>query len=352
MPQYHFLISFAAQGSCMPVIFVTGATGLIGSHILLELLQQGYAVRALSRDVGKAIVFFSRLVKHYNLDEKYSAGITWIEGDLRDAARYSEYLHSVESVFHCAGLISTGASDRHTMFDLNIRCTADLVNHCMNSSVNWFGYMSSVASLGPNPEGMVDEEYFWKQDKNQSNYAVSKYLAEQEVWRAKEEGLAVQVFNPAVVIGPCSEKSNLHTLFSRLRGGMPFYLNGSSGFVDVRDLAAFCILQWNTNVTGSRVILSAENLSQLEFLQSVCAVLQVAPPRIALNKTAFNLFSAAEFVVRLGKSTKCLLKQDLFKMGSSKNSYDNQKSLRMGATYRTIKEAIENSVHFSNYASM
>jgi nucleoside-diphosphate-sugar epimerase len=311
------------------------------------LLQQGHAVRALTRNSNKAIVFFSRLLKHYHLDEKLSAGIIWIEGDLRDVARYDEYLHSIETVFHCAGLVSTASSDRKKMYEVNVRCTADLVNHCLNTSVKWFGHMSSVASLGPNPEGLVDEDYFWKQDKNHSNYALSKYLSEQEVWRAKEEGLAVQIFNPAVVIGPSGENGNLHKLYNRLKRGIAFYPKGSSGFIDVRDLASFCVLQWTKKVTGSRVIVSAENLSQKVFLQNVCAALNVSPPRYPLSKTIFKIGSATEFFFRFGQSKKCLLQNDLFKMGSSKNRFDNQKSLRMGAQYRPVEEAIENSVQFS-----
>ena len=334
----------------MSAIFVTGASGLIGSHILLELLQQGHAVRALTRNSHKAIAFFSCLLRHYNLDENLSSGITWIEGDLRDIARYDEYLNSVETVFHCAGLVSTASSDRNKMLDVNVRCTADLVDYCLNTSVKWFGHMSSVASLGPNPEGFVDEDYFWKQDKNHSNYALSKYLSEQEVWRAKEEGLAIQIFNPAVVIGPTGENGNLNTLYSRLKRGMPFYLNGSSGFIDVRDLASFCVLQWTKKTSGSRVILSAENLSQKEFLQIVCTALNVSPPRYPLSKTVFKIGSAVEFILRLGQSKKRLLQNDLFKMGSSKNRYENQKSLQMGAHYRPIKEAVENSVRFSKIA--
>ncbi len=331
----------------MAAILVTGASGLIGTHIVLELLKQGHAVRALSRNCKKASTFLKRQLTHYGLDEKLSLGITWVEGDLRDFSRYDEYLNSIESVFHCAGIVSTSPSDRALMYDINVRCTADFVNHCLDSSVKWFGHMSSVASLGPNPEGLVDEDYFWKQDKNHSYYALSKYLSEQEVWRAKEEGLSVLVFNPAVVIGPSEESGNLHTLYSRLMKGLPFYLKGSSGFIDVRDLATFCVLQWTKKVSGTRVIISAENLSQHDFLQIVCTALNVSPPRYALNKTVFKIASATEFIIRFGKSKKCLLQNDLYKMGSSKNRYDNQKSLQMGAQYQSIKEAIENSVRFS-----
>ncbi len=331
----------------MAAILVTGASGLIGSHIVLELLKQGYVVRALSRNTNKASTYLQRLLKHYDFDEKLSSGIRWIEGDLRDISRYDEYLNSIETVFHCAGIVSTASADRKTMYDVNVHCTADLVNYCLNTSVKWFGHMSSVASLGPNPDGLVDEDYFWKQDKNHSNYALSKYLSEQEVWRAKEEGLVVQIFNPAVVIGPSEEHGNLHTLYSRLKRGLPFYLNGSSGFVDVRDLARLCVLQWTQKVSGTRLIVSADNLSQKDFLQIVCTALNVSPPRYALNKTIFKIGSLAEFILRLGQSKKRLLQNDLYKMGSSKNRYDNQKSLQMGAQYRPINEAVENSVRFS-----
>jgi nucleoside-diphosphate-sugar epimerase len=332
----------------MSAILVTGASGLIGSHILLELLQQGNTVRALTRNSNNAEAFITRLLSHYSLDATLISKIEWIEGDLRDVARYDSFLHSVETVFHCAGIISTAPADRTTMHAINVQCTCDLVNHCLNSSLKWFGHMSSVATLGPNPEGLVDEDFFWKQDKNQSAYALSKYLSEQEVWRAKEEGLPVCVFNPSVVIGPTGENGNLHKLVRQLKKGLTFYLNGRSGFVDVRDLAKFCVLQWKKNTQGARIIVNAENLTQQEFLKRICLKINASAPKYSISKSLFRLASIAEKFLKFNRPQNRILHKDLFKMGSSANRYDNRKSIEMGAIYHSTDDAINNMVKFNS----
>jgi dihydroflavonol-4-reductase len=286
----------------MAAILVTGASGLIGSHIVLALLAQGQKVRALTRDVQKSISLFHKLIGHYQISTSVTDSIDWFEGDLRNISIYDSLLEDIDGIFHCAGLISTSPQDRKEMIDLNVRCTADLVNYCLNLKIKWFGYISSVATLGPNPEGLVDEDYFWKQDKKQSAYSVSKYLAEQEVWRAKEEGLPVFIFNPSVVIGPGASTSNFAKLLQRMKRGLPFYLKGSTGFVDVRDLAMFCILQWQKNEQGKRVIVSAKNYSQHEVLLLISRISSYKTPPYPINNFFFKLFSLIEFILKFGNS--------------------------------------------------
>lgn len=330
----------------MAEILVTGASGLIGSHILLELLQNGHSVRALTRDANAASIHISRLIVHYGFDSELCRKIEWVEGNLHNVAQYEEYLNDVETVFHCAGLVSTAARDRKKMYDVNVQCTADLVNHCLQTSVKWFGHMSSVSTLGPNPEGLVDEDYFWKQDKGMSYYALTKYQAEQEVWRAKEEGLSVCIFNPSVVIGPDGKNGNLHKLMEQLKKGLRFYLGGKSGFVDVRDLARFSVLQWINKSKGTRIIVSAENLSHHEFLKQCGTELGVAAPSYLVGKRLFHLASFFELLYRIRMPQERILHTDLFNMGSSVNRYNNHRSIEMGAVYQNIQASIQNTIRF------
>ena len=341
--------SFAIQTHTMAAVLVTGASGLIGSHILLELISKGYPVRALSRNISRSSAFISKLLVHYDLSLELIDRVTWIEGDLRNAALYEPLLDSIETVFHCAGIVSTASFEQAEMNDVNVRATADLVNYCLQSPIKWFGHMSSVASLGPNPDGLVDEDFFWKNDKNQSAYALSKYLSEQEVWRAKEEGLPVFILNPSVVVGPGQiGSSSFSKLIAQLKKGLPFYLSGSSGFVDVRDLATFSVLQWQKNEQGKRVIVSAENRTQLAFFQSICKCIGVSAPTYRANKLLYNLASMFERLAKLGNARKCNLHSDLYKMGTSKNRYDNGKSISMGATYRSLEDSIQNALAFDS----
>jgi nucleoside-diphosphate-sugar epimerase len=203
-----------------------------------------------------------------------------------------------------------------------------------------------VATLGPNPDGLVDEDYFWKPGKHHSYYAQVKYYAEQEVWRGKEEGLPVFIINPSVLVGPSTFNRSSFEVFRKVSGGLPFYLSGSSGYVDVRDTAAFFVQQWSIKTKGIRVISSAENLEQIEYLTRVALALNKKPPAYRIGKYMFFMGS---FLERLLPFKEKQLSSNLYKMASSRNAYDNNRSIELGAHYRSIDEAIENTVRFINF---
>lgn len=257
------------------MILVTGATGFVGEHTLRELVLRGYEVKAMYRN--------ARLQGgHGQLKDLPADKIHWVQGDLSDIWSLEDALEGVETVFHTAAFISYDPRHRDQLFETNIAGTARLVNACLHTGVKRLVYVSSIAALGEAAEpGMpVDEKASWKTDLGHSNYAISKFKAENEVWRGMEEGLEVIVVNPSVILGPGKVASGSNQLFRKIAQGMLFYSPGGTGFVDVRDVARSMIALQEANVVNQRWVLNAVNLSYQTLFNQMAAALKVKAPGI------------------------------------------------------------------------
>jgi nucleoside-diphosphate-sugar epimerase len=324
-----------------PTILITGASGIVGSHLVLELLQQGHKIKLLVRDKEKTENYLNDLIQFYQINIiDLGSKIDWLIGDITDVPFLENALKDVKTVFHAAALVSVYLADTELMNKTNIEGTANLVNVAMNSGVEWFGFVSSVATLGPNPDGLVDEDYFWKPGKSHTTYATSKYLAEQEVWRAQEEGLKVLVVNPGFIIGPSFDARSSARIFHQIHKGLPAFINGSGGYVDVRDVAQAIIQFWMNDVTGKRIILSAENLTTKAFLAKVANAMKAKAPSKEVSAFLVQLAYRLDVILSFFMRRKPMMTRDLIKMASSNNQFDNNRSLQHGASYRSIDDSL------------
>ncbi len=324
-----------------PSILITGASGMVGGHVTLQFLSAGISVRLLVRNRKKTELYLSELIEFYKLDLNLrDSNIDWFEGDLSDIPSLEIVFQGITSVIHAAALVSVYSSDTAKMNKVNIEGTANLVNLALNHSVKWFGFVSSVATLGPNPDGLVDEDYFWKPGKHHTVYAISKYLAEQEVWRAQEEGLKVLVVNPGFIIGPSSEERSSARVFYKLKRGIPAYINGAGGYVDVRDVATAIVSFWTNQVSGKRFILSSENLSTKAFLLKSAMAMNSNVPKREASDVFVKFVRRIDGLLSFFLRRRPTLTKDLVKMSLSKNRYDNQKSIQLGVQYRSVDQSL------------
>ncbi len=262
------------------MIFVTGGTGLVGSHLLVKLSNSDHQIIALKRNTSDL-----QLVKKiFNLYAGSSAkqwdNIRWVDGDLNDVVFLEEILQGVTEVYHCAGLVSFHPAFRKEIYQVNINGTMHLVNASLQAGVQKFCHVSSVAALGSaDHPNLINEQTLWKNTGRNSVYGISKYGAELEVWRAMAEGLNVTIVNPSVILGPGDWKNGSAELFSLVWRGLPFYTLGTKGFVDVRDVADAMILLMKNNHFGQRYVLSSENLSFLQLFSLIAKAIHRDPPR-------------------------------------------------------------------------
>lgn len=248
------------------MILVTGGTGLVGSHLLYDLVRNGNRVRALKR-AGSNTSLVCKTFSYYcsNPDELF-ARIEWVEGDICDAASLEDALDGIEKVYHCAAIVSFVPHAREEMLKVNVEGTANVVNACLEKKISKLCHVSSIATLGRNgAAGMVTEETHWKASPENSWYAISKYGAEREVWRGVAEGLNVVVVNPALIIGPGDWSKGSIVVFPLAARRMKYYTSGSTGYVDARDVSRAMISLMESDIKGERFLLNSANLSFRTF---------------------------------------------------------------------------------------
>lgn len=244
------------------MIFVTGGTGLVGSHLLYDLVRSGKSVRALKRKHSN-IAQVEKVFSYYTPSSKELAKqIEWVDADLMDVYSLMEVLEGVEYIYHCAAVVSFEPKHQQEMMRSNIEGTTNLVNAALSKNIKKFCHVSSIATLGREEhEPLITETMFWKASPDHSNYAVSKYGSEREVWRAAGEGLNVVIVNPSLIIGAGNWQQSSSNMFSKAYKGIRFYTDGVSGFVDVRDVSALMIRLTESDISNQRFILNSENAS-------------------------------------------------------------------------------------------
>ena len=226
------------------MIFITGATGLLGSALIKELAQQDTKIKAIYRN---EIPF-----AHENID--------WIKGDISDIALLEECLTDVDEVYHCAGKVSFNPKARKELFITNVEGTANLVNACLNTGVRKLLHVSSVSALGRIRENTtVNESMQWSEETSNSVYGKSKYLAEMEVWRAIAEGLKAVIVNPTIILGENDWNKSSTEIFKTVYKEFPYYSEGVTGFVDVKDVVKAMIALMQSDLSNERFLVTAEN---------------------------------------------------------------------------------------------
>ncbi len=187
------------------MILVTGGTGLVGSHLLLKLLESGNKVRATHRKdsdlkaVKKVFSYYHESAVAISLYDQ----IEWVEADLNDIPELTKAFQGISQVYHCAAMISFDSSNSKELRKINIDGTANIVNLAISKKVKKLCYISSISTLDLElGQSSVSENFIWYPEKYHSEYAISKHGAEIGVWRASQEGLPVIIINPGVIIGP------------------------------------------------------------------------------------------------------------------------------------------------------
>ncbi|NDP19615.1 MAG: NAD-dependent epimerase/dehydratase family protein [Paludibacter sp.] len=248
------------------MILVTGATGLVGGNLIWHLLQKNERVTAICRSTSKLDSLRTIFRFYTPYPDEYIARIDWKIGDVLDAGSLHETMINVNTVYHCAAVVSLG-NNADILLDTNVAGTRNMVEAALEAGVQKFCFVSSIAACGRAVgTEKIDEKSVWEDNQNRSLYARSKYYSEQEVWKGIEKGLNAVIVNPGVILGVSGTNSGSSQLFYQIKKGLKFYTNGGSGYVDVKDVAKVMIQLVNSEITGERFILVAENCSNKDVL--------------------------------------------------------------------------------------
>ncbi|MUU78605.1 NAD-dependent epimerase/dehydratase family protein [Winogradskyella endarachnes] len=264
------------------MILVTGGTGLVGSHLLFQLLKKNDALRAIYRSddtlkkVQKVFSYYSE--DYVTLFNK----IEWVKADLNNIPQLEAAFKNITHVYHCAAFVSFQPKAYKLLRKINIEGTANIINLCIAFNITKLCYVSSIATIGhhTNSEKLIDEKTEWNAENDNSIYAITKYGAELEVWRGTQEGLDTVIVNPGIILGAGFWSGNSSgNLFKRVKDGLSYYTNGVTGFVDVWDVVNVMEQLMQSKIKNERFILVSHNLSYKDFFIKTAKVLQIKPPK-------------------------------------------------------------------------
>ncbi|HJZ38990.1 MAG TPA: NAD-dependent epimerase/dehydratase family protein [Bacteroidales bacterium] len=325
------------------MIFLTGASGLLGSHVLYELVRSGRPVKALYRNKDK-LPLVEKIFSYYARDAvKLMKSIEWVRGDVVDYYALRECMTGANLVFHAAGMVSFMDNDKKDVMRINAHGTANVVNACMELGVGKLCFVSSIAALGESTRGEpVHENMLWNAESDVSAYAVSKFQAEMEVWRGIHEGLQAVIVNPSVIIGPGMWYKSIAQLINMVSRGLRYYPAGSGGYVDVRDVARAMIILTDSNISGERFIINAENIPHRDLVNAIAKLLNRSVPDKLMTPVLMKTICILERIRSVITGTPRRVNWRTLKIAADTAAYSNQKITEaIGLQFIPVKESVE-----------
>jgi nucleoside-diphosphate-sugar epimerase len=304
---------------------VTGATGILGSHLMVMLLRKGRKVRALRRPSSSGALW-NRLVVYFGVTPEQLNLLEWVEGDVLDIPSLEDAMHGCTHVYHCAAIVSYHPADRAMMYETNVEGTANVVNVALQLGGIRMCHVSSIAAVGKAKNlDHVDEESEWIDSPLNTHYAITKHLSEMEVWRGFHEGLSGVIVNPGIIIGMGEDHRSSGSLIAHIRRGINYYPMGGTGIVSASDCAEMMIALSDSVIQTERYILVSDNITMKDLFQDLARAMHVKVPH--KTATAGILFFArcVEWVKEKLTGKRALITSESSRNTALRYFYDNEK---------------------------
>ncbi len=317
----------------MPQVFITGATGLLGSYLTKGFLDKGYAVKALKRP-------------HSKMDflGEYASKIHWIEGDISDLVILDKAIEANDLVIHSAAVVSFDSADKDLMMKTNVEGTANVVNVCLGKKIKKFIHISSVAALGKKKgQTRVSEESRWEDSDWNTNYAQSKYLSELEVWRGIYEGLPAVIFNPSLIFGAGKWQQTSLKVFDYIAKGGKMYPTGTANVVDVRDIFKAVWYVAESDIVAERFILNGHTLSYKELFEKIAKLMNKKPPFLKVSPLLAEIAWRVSSLVALFTFRRPFISKETARNSQRNIIYENEKIRKLipDFNFTPLQETLE-----------
>ncbi|QZT35914.1 NAD-dependent epimerase/dehydratase family protein [Halosquirtibacter xylanolyticus] len=329
------------------MILVTGGTGMLGSHLLMRLVQNEPMVRATKRKHSSLQVVENLFHFFYPEEAKTLLNkIEWVDADLKDTYQLAKALHNVDTVYHTAAIVSFRRKDEIDMIVNNREGTANLLDLSIEAGVKKFCHVSSVAALEKvEDKKYTDEENYWKTEKAKHAYGISKFQSEMEVWRAKEMGLPIVIVNPSIILGPGTWQSGSSQFFSSVAEEMYFYTEGGTGFVDVLDCVDAMISLVSTHweaANGKRFVLNSDNLAYKDLFTRIAKEINTQAPKWKISRRGITIAYWFESILSMLMRRQPKITKSTINSATNRSYYSGKLITEtIPFTYRSIDEAIK-----------
>lgn len=302
------------DSNASPTVLVTGGAGLLGQELIQQLLHDGKHVRAIYRNSPLPFPPQDRL--------------DMIPGDILDITGLTEAMTGIEEVYHAAAIVSFNPQKRNELFRINVEGTTNVVNACLDAGVRKLVHVSSVAALGRLRSGVVDETMSWTPETSNSAYGESKHLAELEVWRGMGEGLSIAIVNPAIILGPGDWNQGSSEIFKTVYNEFPWYSTGTTGFVDVRDVATAMRMLMASNIEHERFILSGTNTTYQDVFTQIAHAFGKKPPHKKITPFIAGLVWRWEAIKQMITGKAPLVTRETAQTALAEVHFNNEKLLK------------------------
>lgn len=295
-----------------------------------KCLEEGYSIVGLKR--ANSDTSFIQDIVHQ---------IEWVEGDVLDIPILEKCIAQSTYVIHCAALVSFAPKERNLMYKINVEGTANVVNTCLNFPIQKLCFISSVAALGRNKDNdLVTEKSEWLNSDLNSHYAITKHLAEMEVWRGFAEGLPIVILNPSVVLGLSDWHRSSTQIFRYVWKENWFYSTGRLNYVDVRDVAEATFRLLLSEISGERYILNAGTADFSYFFELIAQNFQKRPPRYPVNGWIASFAWRFFYLISLFTGKSPLITRETASLAQKSYTYQNHKIINaLQFTFRTFEES-------------
>jgi dihydroflavonol-4-reductase len=313
-------------------VFLTGATGFVGSHVAAAYAAAGAELRLLTRSSS-------------NLASLEGIEADVVTGDLRSAESLRPALQGCDALVHVAADYRLWVPDPADMYKANVDGTRDLLRIAREVGVPKVVYTSSVATMGfTKTNTIVDEQTPVSEADMIGHYKRSKWLAEQEAISAARAGQHVMILNPTTPIGSADRKPTPtgRIVVDFLNRKFPAYVDTGLNLVDVAEIARMHVIALDRGTPGERYILGGENLTLKQILDRMAAISGLPSPTMKVPHAvamAFAFFDETITGKLRGKEPRATV--EAVKMGRKMMFASSTKAVReLGFEVKSVEPAL------------
>jgi dihydroflavonol-4-reductase len=318
-------------------VFITGATGFVGSHVAQELSRQGADLRILIRSTSK-------------LENLAGLAAETVTGDLLQVDALRSAVSGCDVVMHVAADYRLWVTDPEKMHATNVVGTRELLRIAREEGVRRVVYTSSVATIGCFSDGRLADEATPVSLANMiGHYKRSKYLAEQEAVAAARDGQQVIILNPTTPIGSGDIKPTPtgRIVVDFLNRKFPAYMDTGLNLVDVNEVARTHVHALEGGRSGERYILGGENLTLKQLLDKMSAITGLPSPTMRVPHSVAMAFAVWDQTVtgrlrgREPRATVEAVRMGKKKMFVSSAKAERELGFQVLPVYAALRSAID-----------
>ncbi len=317
------------------MILVTGGSGLVGKELITRLLAQGKKVRVIYNKTP--------------LPDFGSDNLQKLQCNILDVDGLSLAMQDVQYIYHCAAIVSFNPKKKHELFKINVEGTANIVNAAIDAGVKKLVFVSSVSALArKNNEEIINEKMFWLERFGKSDYGMTKYLAEIEVWRGIGEGLEAVIVSPSIILGAGNWETGSSKFFKTVFDEFPWYSDGINGFVDVRDVAKAMTALMESEISGERFILSAQTMCYKDIFSLIAKSFKKRIPYKKVTPLMAKVAWRLESIKSIFTGKEPLVTKETAATALATFEYDNSKLFQFipDFKYLPIEQTINDTCNF------